>query len=162
MAFFQTTRVATKGKVSMPNQYHVECDCSAVKFILTGDPIVHDYCHCEDCRELLKLSYHAVTVWEKDSLEIATGEEFITEFQHPTEGMKRMFCSRCGETLFNSNNMEWRVVSQLIIRKCYNNGLPEMPSSNNHFFFTDYLPLSHIIRHLKNLNHPKNLADLML
>jgi hypothetical protein len=42
-------------------RYSVNCDCGAVQMALTDEPRVHGYCHCEDCRELLKIPYNAVT-----------------------------------------------------------------------------------------------------
>lgn len=49
--------------------------------------------------------------------------------------MKRYFCSRCGEVLFNTNSMGWHVVSQLLLTKCNNDTLPEELGSNKHFFY---------------------------
>ncbi len=94
----------------MPSEYRVSCDCSAVQLRLTGEPHVRGYCHCEDCRELLDLPYHSVTAWLEEQCTITGGSEFLVEYQHPTKRMKRCYCSRCGETLFNTNAMGWRVV----------------------------------------------------
>ena len=119
----------------MPDQYVIECDCSTVKLRLHGEPRVRGYCHCEDCRSLLKIPYHSVTAWEGDSCEIVAGEEFISVFQHPTKRMERVYCSNCGETLFNTNAAGWRVVSQLLIRKNYAEALPAGLESKMHFFY---------------------------
>ena len=119
----------------MGDTYAVECDCSSVKLRLHGEPRVRGYCHCEDCRGLLKIPYHSVTAWEGDSCEIVAGEEFVAEFQHPAKRMKRIFCSNCGETLFNTNAAGWRVVSQLLIRKNYGEELPAGLESRMHFFY---------------------------
>lgn len=117
------------------DRYQVECDCSRVKLSLEGAPRVRGFCHCEDCRDLLKIPYHSVTAWEPDQVSVDDGEDALIAFQHPTKKMKRVYCSACGETLFNTNAMDWRVVSQLLIRKCYGGELPESLRSQMHFFY---------------------------
>ena len=49
--------------------------------------------------------------------------------------MTLVFCKHCGETVYNTNAMGWRLVSQLLIRKCNNDELPEEIRSNAHFFY---------------------------
>ncbi len=119
----------------MPDQYHVECDCKSVKLSLNGEPRVRGFCHCEDCRELLKIPYHSVTAWEEDQITVDQGVDKLVVYQHPTKRMKRFYCQNCGETLFNSNAMDWRIVSQLLVRKCYGGDLPESLQSKMHFFY---------------------------
>lgn len=117
------------------NQYRVACDCGSVKVNMSGEPRVRGFCHCEDCRDLLKIPYHSVTAWNQEQVTVEEGGEFLVGFQHPTKRMKRYFCARCGETLFNSNAMDWRIVSQLLVRKCYGGELPESLQSTKHFFY---------------------------
>lgn len=119
----------------MADIYHVECDCSAVRLTMQGEPRVRGFCHCEDCREFLKVPYHSVTAWEKDQIAVDEGADKLLAFQHPSKRMKRYYCAQCGETLFNSNAMDWRIVSQLLIRKCYCGELPETLQSKMHFFY---------------------------
>ena len=117
------------------NQYQISCDCEAVKVTLSGEPRVRGFCHCEDCRDLLKIPYHSVTAWDKEQVAIEDGADALLAFQHPTKRMKRFYCANCGETLFNSNAMDWRIVSQLLIRKCHGGELPEPLRSTKHFFY---------------------------
>lgn len=117
------------------NEYRIECDCGTVKVTLTGEPKVRGYCHCEDCRDLLKIPYHSVTAWEKEQVRVDKGGDELASFQHPTKRMKRFFCENCGETLFNSNAMDWRIVSQLLISKCHAGELPEPLRPTKHFFY---------------------------
>lgn len=102
---------------------------------LHGEPIVRGTCHCEDCRELLTIPYHAVTAWEKSQAIIEDGDHTLAEFKHPSMRMSRFFCRNCGETLFNSNAKDWRVVSQLLIRKNYGGKLPEPLQPKLHFYY---------------------------
>ena len=115
--------------------YDIACDCGSVKLRLHGEPRVRGYCHCEDCRDLLNVPFHSVTAWNREQLVITGGEASLSEYQHPRLDMKRVYCSSCGETLYNTNAMGWKLVSQLLIRKCNNDKLPEELQSNAHFFY---------------------------
>ena len=106
----------------MSDTYQVQCDCGTVAMSMRGEPRVRGFCHCEDCRELLQVPYHSVTAWEPDQVTVDKGEDRLVAFQHPTKRMKRVYCNSCGETLFNTNAMDWRIVSQLLISKCYADG----------------------------------------
>ena len=119
----------------MSGQYQVACDCGTVKATLSGEPKVRGFCHCEDCRELLQIPYHSVTAWEQDQLTVDEGADQLVAFQHPSKRMKRFYCAHCGETLFNSNAMDWRIVSQLLISKCHGGELPAELKSKMHFFY---------------------------
>ena len=119
----------------MSDTYQVQCDCGTVAMSMRGEPRVRGFCHCEDCRELLQVPYHSVTAWEPDQVTVDQGEDQLVAFQHPTKRMKRVYCNSCGETLFNTNAMDWRIVSQLLISKCYADGLPEPLRSKMHFFY---------------------------
>ena len=119
----------------MSDSYNIQCNCGTVKMTLTGEPKVRGVCHCEDCRELLDIPFHAVTAWEPEQAVVSDGEENLQTFQHPGKRMQRIYCSGCGETLYNTNAMDWRVVSQWLIRKCYDNSLPEELASRSHFFY---------------------------
>ena len=118
-----------------PKDYQAHCQCGAIEIKLQNIPIVHATCHCEDCRDLLDIPFHAVTAWNKDDVLIVKGEEYLTIYKHPSLEMTRYFCKNCGETVFNTNVMDWRVVSQFLISKCNNNQVPENLKSDKHFFY---------------------------
>ncbi|MFI2811395.1 MULTISPECIES: GFA family protein [Microbulbifer] len=119
----------------MAASYTFSCDCGAVEFTVEGAPKVRGFCHCADCRNFLKVPYHSVDVWEKDQLTVNKGEDKLAEFQHPEKKMKRFFCSECGDTLFNSNSADWRVVSQLLVRRNNDGELPEALAPQSHFYY---------------------------
>lgn len=119
----------------MSKKYSVHCDCRSVQLEMTGIPKVHAYCHCEDCRALLDVPYHSVTAWDAVDVRIISGAECTVEYKYPTLEMTRVFCTHCGETVFNTNAMGWRLVSQLLIRKCNNGKLPTEFESNAHFYY---------------------------
>lgn len=119
----------------MSDNYRLHCECGTVNFELSGQPRVRGHCHCEDCRDLHNLPYYSVTAWNSEQLEIKNGHDAVAEYQHPRLEMKRYYCKQCGETLFNSNAMDWRVVSQLLIRKCHGGVLPDELSPESHFYY---------------------------
>ncbi|WP_165855694.1 GFA family protein [Marinobacter sp. JSM 1782161] len=119
----------------MTEQHAVHCDCGAVEVTMTGTPKVHGYCHCEDCRDLLQVPYHSVLAWEAEEVEITQGAESVKTFQHPTKRMTRVFCSDCGEVLYNTNAMGWKLISQLLVLKNHDHTLPESYQPSGHFFY---------------------------
>ena len=92
--------------------YDLACTCGSVLLRVTGEPRVRGTCHCTDCRALLKIPFHEVTAWNADQVEIVRGEDRLEWYQHPSLRMQRVFCRDCGDTMFNTNSMDWRVISQ--------------------------------------------------
>ena len=141
----------------MKNSYIVHCDCKAVELCLAGHPIVHAHCHCVDCRELLNVPYHAVTAWNREDVTIPKGSDKLVEYQHPELDMKRVFCAHCGEVLFNTNSMGWRVVSQWLIAKCNDGELPPELCSDKHFFYEQRVVdvVDELPKYLRGTNGPR-------
>ena len=116
--------------------YKIQCKCNDVQISLHNKPILHAYCHCNDCRDLLDIPYHSVVVWSEENISIDQGLGSIAIYQHPSLKMQKHFCAKCGDVLFNTNGvMGWRVVSQLLIARCNKNTLPTELASNRHFFY---------------------------
>ena len=63
----------------MSKSYRVHCDCGAVELEMTGNPRIHAFCHCEDCRALLDVPYHSVVAWNADRVSIVSGAEHAVE-----------------------------------------------------------------------------------
>ena len=119
----------------MSNSHSIHCDCGSVEVTMQGQPKVHAFCHCEDCRELLQVPYHSVLAWESEQVTIIQGEDDVISFQHPSKRMKRVFCKHCGDVVYNTNAMGWKLVSQLMYKKSNNDQLPQGFQSNAHFFY---------------------------
>ena len=115
--------------------FSAHCSCSKIKVSMQGLPKVRGFCHCEDCRELLNVPYHSVNAWEHNKVSVDHGSEFIIEYQHPHLQMKKYYCRECGDVIYNSNAMDWRVFSQLFIAKSYHGVLPSELHSKSHFFY---------------------------
>ena len=119
----------------MSEAYSVHCDCGAVEVKTSGIPRVHAFCHCEDCRELLQVPYHSVLAWDPENVSVTKGEQALESFKHPSKNMTRVFCKHCGDVLYNTNAMGWKLISQLMFQKCNGEKLPEGFESNAHFFY---------------------------
>ena len=117
--------------------YEVQCGCGAVSISMRGEPVVHAHCHCEDCRDLLKIPYHSVVAWQADDLKIISGTEYVAVYQHPNLKMTRVFCTKCGDTVYNTNALDWKVTSQNLIRQNYDGVLPEEFSPTAHFYYDE-------------------------
>ncbi|SDE16202.1 Uncharacterized conserved protein [Paracoccus isoporae] len=119
----------------MTQSHDISCDCRAVSIRLSGAPRVRGHCHCQDCRTLLDVPYHSVTAWNPDQLEVTQGGDRLIEFQHPALQMKRVFCAECGETVYNTNAMDWRVVSLHLIAKNNDGEIPDDLAPLSHFHY---------------------------
>lgn len=116
-------------------KYEVRCGCEQILITMFGEPKVRGFCHCEDCRDLLNIPYHSVDAWEKNKVKLTKGECSLRIYQHPNLNMKKYFCANCGDVVFNSNAMDWRVFSQLLLKKSYGGVLPEQLRPKSHFFY---------------------------
>ena len=72
--------------------------------------------------------------WKEEDVSVDASDA-LSVFQHPTLRMQKYFCTQCGDVLFNTNGMSWRVVSQLLIARSNDGNLPEELSSLRHFFY---------------------------
>ena len=118
----------------MSTTYDLTCDCGAVHLRLSGAPRARGHCHCSACRTLLDTPYHSVTAWNADQVAVTKGSEQLQVFQHPSLTMKKVFCRNCGTVIYNTNKMDWRVVSQHLITKSLGD-LPEELASLSHFHY---------------------------
>ncbi len=121
----------------MTSKYSIGCDCGKTELTLTGEPRVRGHCHCNACRTLLNIPYHSVTAWNPDQVSVEKGSDSIVEFQHPHLSMKKVFCTECGEVLYNTNGMGWKVVSQHLIAKRNGGELPEELGALSHFHYAN-------------------------
>jgi len=75
-----------------------------------------------------------LTAWNKDQLKIESGEADLASFSYPDRKLVRFFCRQCGETLFNSNRFDLRVVpSTLFVKRL--GRLPAGFEPEKHLFY---------------------------
>ncbi len=76
------------------------CQCGAVKFTATGEPVRAMACHCTTCK-LRSGSPYGIGVYFKDEqVEISGGQVQTFTFSSDTTGrwIKNEFCAACGAT----------------------------------------------------------------
>ena len=74
----------------------IECRCGAVAVELTGDPLVHHYCHCDDCQAMHGAAYVPVVVYPAGAVRVTRGEPIAWALRTTP----RTTCAACGTRLF--------------------------------------------------------------
>jgi hypothetical protein len=71
------------------------CYCGAVEIEVRGDPLEMGYCHCENCRRYSAAPVSAFTLWKKENVNVAKGEEVLGRFKS-SDISERGYCTKCG------------------------------------------------------------------
>jgi len=77
------------------------CQCGAVRFTTTGEPIRAMACHCTGCKLRTGAPY-GIGVYFEDSAVVIEGGELATfQFNSDTTGrwIQNEFCTQCGSTV---------------------------------------------------------------
>lgn len=73
------------------------CNCGAVRYQLTGAPLMTVACHCENCRRQSGSAFSVNLVYSADAIQmegaVSTYVDSATESGNP---MNRDFCGACG------------------------------------------------------------------
>lgn len=75
--------------------YHGACFCGAVEIVVSGQPQMMGYCHCDSCRAWSAAPVNAFTIWDPENVKIVKGEDQVETF-NKTEVSHRRFCRQCG------------------------------------------------------------------
>jgi hypothetical protein len=79
------------------------CLCGAVRYELTGEPLLAYNCHCSRCRKSRGGPFAANLFAGLEALRFTAGEDEILSFRPPgAERFTNAFCRRCGAS------MPWR------------------------------------------------------
>lgn len=76
------------------------CQCGAIRYEISGDPINHSLCHCVDCRRSAGAPVVGWAMMQQEQLRV-TGE---TAIYASSEHARRHFCIQCGTGLFYTNS----------------------------------------------------------
>jgi len=82
--------------------YHGSCFCGAVRFIVSGEPVVMGYCHCESCRHWSAAPVNAFTLWPADGVRITQGADRIATYAK-TPRSNRKWCTSCGGHVYTEH-----------------------------------------------------------
>lgn len=72
------------------------CHCGAVRFRVTGAPVLTEFCHCDSCRRASGAPLMAWAGYDRAGFEVTQGEPVAHE---SSTGVIRSFCGRCGSSL---------------------------------------------------------------
>ena len=72
------------------------CRCGDIKFEITGNPVLVEYCHCRSCRHTVGAPLMAWAGFERDNVSLTSGKP--TSYRS-SSGVIRTFCGRCGTSL---------------------------------------------------------------
>lgn len=88
--------------------YTGSCFCGAVKYQIRGDIGAAYYCHCSRCRKISGSAFSANAVISPDDFVVMQGQDALGT--HTSDmGVNRVFCSRCGSSLFVSQGDQMRL-----------------------------------------------------
>ena len=86
----------------MPDARTGHCQCGAVRYRLTGEPLTLFTCHCTDCQRQSSSAF-GMSLWvKKADVEMLSGE--LKEWVRDLPSGRRMachFCPECGTRLFH-------------------------------------------------------------
>ena len=80
-----------------------------MEVILSGNPEVMAYCHCESCRRWSASPVSGFTLWKPESIQVVKGEEKIDGYTgNPVTSDKavvsnRTWCKKCGGHVFTDH-----------------------------------------------------------
>src|SRR3954469_21670553 len=81
----------------------IACECGVVTMELTGEPMAHLYCHCEDCQAVHGAAYVAAAMYRYAQTRIVAGEPLLWKRRHTVRGT----CRECGTRVFAEPPGQW-------------------------------------------------------
>lgn len=76
------------------------CLCGGVRYRISGDVALFQYCHCSRCRKFTGSAFAANLLVQPDQLEWITGEAQVGRYELPgAKHFATCFCKQCGSSL---------------------------------------------------------------
>ena len=77
------------------------CQCGAIRFRTTGDPVRTIACHCKTCKQRTGSAYGIGVYFQDDQVEFLSGDLQPFEFHSEESGrwLRNEFCAKCGCTV---------------------------------------------------------------
>lgn len=72
------------------------CMCGAVRYRISGAPVLMEYCHCGSCRRAASAPLMAWAAYETGGFEMTAGKP--ADYRS-SPGVVRTFCGTCGSSL---------------------------------------------------------------
>src|SRR5436190_16949796 len=82
------------------------CDCGAVRYECTAEPVMVFHCHCQDCRMFAGNSYSSGIFVPASALRVTKGEpKYHTSTAESGSTVSRGFCANCGSPVVAKNSV---------------------------------------------------------
>jgi hypothetical protein len=79
-------------------KYEGGCLCGAVRYATGAQPINERICHCRKCQKAIGAAFNARLLFRADEVDVSG----LTAEFNSSEDLARVFCPRCGTTVFSS------------------------------------------------------------
>lgn len=86
------------------------CLCGAVRYRVTGRPVLVYHCHCSMCRRASGASFVTNMLVAAEHFQLVVGVERLASFESST-GKLRHFCNGCGSPIFSRAQRTLHLVS---------------------------------------------------
>ena len=91
----------------MPTSFSGGCACGAIRYEVSGEPMMMFNCHCRDCQRASGGPYSAVVYVPAKAFKITKGSpRFYNTTSAAVGHNKRGFCAECGSRLFGGGTDE--------------------------------------------------------
>jgi len=85
----------------MTDKHFGGCACGAVRYLVTGAPVLGTVCHCRFCQRRLASAFAVLASFQQDAVEFVQGE--VVEVEHRSDEsvrwLRMCFCPKCGTTV---------------------------------------------------------------
>ena len=83
----------------MSKQLTGECLYGIIKFSVTDSFKAFYQCHCKQCQQITGSAFASNIFTDPDNIEWLSGQDSITNYEHPLRGFSKSFCNACGSAL---------------------------------------------------------------
>jgi hypothetical protein len=79
-----------------------KCACGSVSVSVSGEPVAHSVCHCNNCKKRTGSAFGISAYFPKQAMASVKGEMNVYAFHNASrnEDQQRHFCSKCGTTVY--------------------------------------------------------------
>ena len=114
------------------------CLCGAVNFSLKDSFQSFYFCHCQQCKQLTGSAFAANLATDKSNITWLSGQDKVSNYEHPSRNFSKAFCRQCGSALPFIN----KTGTSLVVPAGSLNDPPEMKPQANIFIAEEALWLS--------------------
>jgi len=75
------------------------CLCGEVTYQVNHQFDKFYICHCRQCQQLTGSAFAANIFTDPENIEWLSGQKEISNYNHPSRGFSKAFCSKCGSAL---------------------------------------------------------------